>query len=174
MSKKIIFTILPIILIFILHQSLILKLNWRLNFWPVILVFILFIFDYKLSLIWALTVGFLLDLYSSLPFGFNLVILFLLTLTAYLLIRGFVTNRSFLSLLILAIFATLFYNIFIFLSQELLIWLIDFNKILTFDLSTIFVQIVSNAVLTFLLFISTLKLTKRFQNNFFNPSQPRL
>ncbi len=159
-----ILTSLLILVVFIIHQSLILKLDWRFNFWPVILTFILFIFDYKLALFWGIGIGFLLDIFSTLPFGSHLIILFLIVLFLYLLTKHLITKRSFLSILILTLMATFLYDILLYFIK-LLIRSNGLNKIIIINLNTIFVQLVSNSILIFLLFIITLYFTRRLNTD---------
>lgn len=165
MRKKIVLIILLILIVFIIHQSLILKIDWRFNFWPVILTFILFIFGHKLALFWAIVIGFLLDIFSVLPFGTHLIILFLIIIILYLLTKHLLSNRSILSILILTILATLLYNFFLFLSSQIFIRLFNIENIMIINLNTIFVQLISNIILAFLLFIITLYFTKKLHTN---------
>src|SRR4030043_1581982 len=102
MQKKIlkyILICLLILLVFIIHQSFLLPLNWRFNFWPAIFVFILFVFNYKTALLWGISLGFLLDHFSPLFFGTHLIILYLIISILYLLTQHLITNRSILSFL---------------------------------------------------------------------------
>jgi len=165
MLKKYFLSVLLIILIFILHQSLAAHLDWRFNLWPVILVFILFAFNENSALLWVLISGFLLDIYSILPFGIYLVILFLVILIIYLLAKNFVTNRSFMSFFVLTLIASIIHIIFLFLAQILFSWLGNLEKIIIFNLSTILFQILTNIILCIILYYITSKFTKKLKTD---------
>lgn len=165
MLKKYFFITLLIILIFILHQSLAAHLDWRFNLWPVILVFILFTFNENLALLWTVIIGFLLDLYSVLPFGIYLITLFLVILIIYLLAKNFVTNRSFLSFFILTLTASVLHIIFLYFAQSLFTWLSNLEKIMIFNLSIIFFQILTNVILCIILYFITSKFTKKLKTD---------
>ncbi len=164
MFRKNLLLILLIILVFVLHQSLFLKLNARFNFWPAIMAFIIFVFGYKTVLNWGVVAGFLLDLFSALPFGINLISLFIIILILYLLIKNLITNRSLFSLLILSLVATLvsgglfYFASIIFKSGEGI-------KLDFINLNTFFVQLVSNLIFTLLAFFVTLYFTKKLNTN---------
>ncbi len=165
MQKKYFFIILLIIFVFILHQSLIANFDWRFNLWPVILVFVLFAFNENLALLWGIVSGFLLDLYSILPFGINLITFFLIIFIIYLLAKNFVTNRSFLSFFILCLIAV-FLNIgFLFLAQKLFSWFGNLEQIIIFNWSTIFFQILTNIILCIILYFITAKFTKKLKTD---------
>ena len=162
---KIPLIILGILLVFILHQSFILKIDWRFNFWPVLLTFILFLFGSKIALFWGVGLGFLLDSTSILPFGTHLFLLFLIILILHFLTQSLLTIRSVLSVFILTLISTLFYNGFIYLVYKILIRFGNLTEVLTINLNTILVQLLSNLLLIFILFISTLYLTRRLHTN---------
>lgn len=165
MFKKYLLIALLIIFIFILQQSIILNLDPRFNLWPVIFVFTLFTFNEKLALIWTLSSSFLLDLYSPLPFGIYLVIYFIIIFIIYLLAKNFITNRSFLSLIILTLIASLIFNLLMFLCQEIFIWLSNLDRLLIINFQTILIQILSNTIIAVLLYIFTLKFSKKLKAN---------
>ncbi len=165
MLKKYLLSALLVITVFVLHQSLAAHLDWRFSLWPVILVFILFTFNENSALLWALISGFLLDLYSILPFGIYLIVLFLVILIIYLLAKNFVTNRSFTSFFILTLIATGLHNLFLFLSQILFSWLGNLEKIIIFNLSTILFQILTNIILCIVLYFITSKFTKKLKTD---------
>ncbi|MFZ4631903.1 MAG: hypothetical protein ACOYL8_01690 [Patescibacteria group bacterium] len=75
------------------------------------LIFILFFLDFRLSLVSALIAGFGLDLVSFNFFGFYLLIFFCTLLLAQFILKDWLTNRSFYTLLTLMVGLTFFYNI---------------------------------------------------------------
>jgi len=77
----------------------------------VVLIFILFFLDFRLSLISALVAGFWLDVVSFNFFGFYLLILFATLLLAQWILKNWLTNRSFYTLISLMLSLTFFYNI---------------------------------------------------------------
>lgn len=81
----------------------------------VILIFILILGGFKLSLWWAIGAGFLLDVYSFLPFGIYLISLFSMVLLTDFLLANFFTDRSLYSFLALTFFSTLFYSFLFYL-----------------------------------------------------------
>jgi hypothetical protein len=85
----------------------------NINFVLVVIIFILVLTNFKFSFYWFIGIGFLLDIYSFLPFGFYLICLFITLLFSNFLLNNFFTNRSMYSFLALTFFSTCFY-IFIF------------------------------------------------------------
>lgn len=77
----------------------------------VVLIFILFFLDFRLSLISALIAGFWLDVISFNFFGFYLLILFATLLLAQWILKNWLTNRSFYTLISLMLSLTFFYNL---------------------------------------------------------------
>lgn len=77
----------------------------------IILVFALFFLDFHISLISALVAGFWLDVMSFHFFGFYITIFFLSLLFAQWILKDWLTNRSFYSLLAIMAGSTIFYNI---------------------------------------------------------------
>jgi rod shape-determining protein MreD len=165
MFKKYSFTFLLILLIFFFHQSAILAINWRLNFLPAILVFVLFAFNKNLALFWSISLGFLLDVYSALPFGSHLISLYLILLAVFFLAKNFITNRSYLSLTILTILATLLNNLFLYLIQKIILLSSVPNKLIIINWQIVFIQIISNLILISIIFYITYKFTTRLKTD---------
>lgn len=78
----------------------------------IVLTFILFFLDLKIALISALIFGFWLDVLSFYFFGFYLLIFFITLLLAQWILKNWLTNRSFYTLIALMVGLTIFYNIF--------------------------------------------------------------
>ena len=89
------------------------KVASSLNLILIILIFLLILTNFKLALIWAVSLGYLLDLFSFYPFGIYLVSLSLTIVIAHFLLTNFFTNRSLYSFLALVAIATINYEIFI-------------------------------------------------------------
>ncbi len=77
----------------------------------IVLIFILFFLDFRLSLFSALISGFLLDVISFNFFGFYLLILLLTLLLAQWILKNWLTNRSFYTLCALMLGLTFVYNV---------------------------------------------------------------
>jgi len=165
MIKKYFFTFLLIIVVFIIQQSLIIRLDARLIFWPTILSFITVIFNPRWSLIWGLSAGFLLDIFSLLPFGSHLIIFFLIIAVVHLLSKNFLTDRSILSFIILSLVAIVIYNCLLYAEQTILIKLISQYQIFKFNLKSLLIQSIVNLILTLILFFTTLKFSKKLETN---------
>lgn len=94
----------------------------------IVLVLLISVADFKNVLFFLIVSGLLMDIYSGLPFGLFLLILFLITVILELLVFNFFTNRSFYSLILLGGIATIFYHLFfvIFISSFYFIGWSDF------------------------------------------------
>jgi len=126
MIKKIIFNSIFIILLTILQLSLINNLPHPLNHFNLILVTLIFIcviLSYRLSLIWLLAAGFILDLFSVNPFGLYLLSLFVAILVIHFLFKQFFTNKSIYTVLTLGLIGTILFNALIILFQFTLFYL---------------------------------------------------
>lgn len=85
------------------------------NFALVALIVILLVSSFSTSLWWAIGVGFLLDIYSFLPFGVYLACFFFTVLVANFLLVNFFTDRSLYSFLALIFLSSICFN-FLFYS----------------------------------------------------------
>jgi len=83
----------------------------QINLLLIILVFILFFLDFRVASISALVAGFWLDVMSFNFFGFYIIIFFICLLLAEWILKNWLTNRSFYSLLVIMVSTTFFYNI---------------------------------------------------------------
>lgn len=116
MYVRIIIQALLIILVSLLQFSFISGLPLALNNFNLILIILIFILSLgslKLSIWWAVSIGFLLDTFSFSPFGVFLVSLPLTIFAANFLMVKFFTNRSLYSFFALTVLTTIFYNIFL-------------------------------------------------------------
>lgn len=82
----------------------------QINLILTVLIFVLFLADFKASLYFAIGCGIILDLYSLSFFGFFASILLLTIFIVYLLFKNFFTNKSLYSLLVLGILGVIIYN----------------------------------------------------------------
>jgi len=87
-----------------------------------VLVILLFLVDLKGLIFFTLFSGFILDLYSSLPFGLFMISLFLTALVLEMFLFNLLTNRSFYSVISLGLLAVILFNI-IFLAISSAIYL---------------------------------------------------
>jgi cell shape-determining protein MreD len=83
----------------------------QINLLLIVLIFILFFLDFRIASISALIAGFWLDVMSFNFFGFYIIIFFLCLLFAEWILKNWLTNRSFYSLLAIMVGTTFFYNI---------------------------------------------------------------
>ncbi len=82
----------------------------QLNLVLIILTFILFFLDFYTALLSALMAGFWLDVLSFHFFGFYLIIFLSTLFLAQWVLKNWLTNRSFYTLLALMVGLTIFYN----------------------------------------------------------------
>jgi len=83
----------------------------QLNLILIILTFILFFLDFYTALLSALIAGFWLDVLSFHFFGFYLIIFFGTLFLAQWVLKNWLTNRSFYTLIALMVGLTIFYNL---------------------------------------------------------------
>jgi len=83
----------------------------QLNLILIILTFILFFLDFYTALLSALIAGFWLDVLSFHFFGFYLIIFFSTLFLAQWVLKNWLTNRSFYTLIALMVGLTVFYNL---------------------------------------------------------------
>lgn len=164
-NKKNALYLLSILVVFLIQQILILRLDARLNFWPTLLIFSLLIFDLRKALIWALSIAWLLDLYSFLPFGSYLFYFFIIMLILYFLTKNFLTNRSLVSLLILDLLSCGLFLLLLFISEQIYLKFLLINKIALYGFKNALIFLGANLLLTLILFIITLKFTKILEVN---------
>ena len=103
--RQILFNAILIIALLIIQRAFIGELPGmfnNLNLVVVVLLFVLVLGGLKLSIIWSIAIGFLLDVFSFEPFGLYLITLSITILAAYFLLNSFFTNRSLYSFLALA------------------------------------------------------------------------
>lgn len=117
MVLRIIINIALIIILAVAQVSFISGFNgWldNLNLLLIILIFILGFAGLDSALYWAVGAGFILEIFSFLPFGVYLISLALTIAAASLLLNYLFTNRSLYSFLMLAAITTAIYNFIIY------------------------------------------------------------
>lgn len=83
----------------------------QINLLLIVLIFVLFFLDFRIASISALIAGFWLDVMSFNFFGFYIIVFFVCLLFAQWILKNWLTNRSFYSLLVIMVSTTLVYNI---------------------------------------------------------------
>lgn len=77
---------------------------------PIIVLLLYVVFwGVKFAIIHASISGFILDMYSPLPFGLHILVLLLLVLLGFTLIKSLLSQKSILPLFSLTLFSTLFF-----------------------------------------------------------------
>jgi hypothetical protein len=131
------------------------------------LVFLLYFLDFRWILFFAITSGFLLDIYSSLPFGIFLISLFATVFVLEMLLSSFFTNRSLYSVLSLGGVAVVFFNV-MFLIISGLTYLLGVNN---FYISAgyfigLVYQVVNVLIVLAVLFFLANSFSRKFKPNF--------
>ncbi len=117
-----------IIFLFLIQTALLDSFNpvgnffTNLNFLLIGLILTVYFFDFRWVIGFGLTAGFLLDIYSSLPFGIFALSFFLTAVILEVLFLNFFTNRSFYSLVIMGAFGAAVYQL-LFLGLNALFFL---------------------------------------------------
>lgn len=119
--------------------------------------------DYKNALLWAVSCGFLLDIFSSAFFGFNMICLLVTSFVTYFLVIRFVNiSDSIYSRIGIIVFITLFQNVFLAVFfVTLKIFRLEFIEYLRFLWQVVLGEIVLNIILI-LLFYNFIKAVKEF------------
>jgi rod shape-determining protein MreD len=76
-------------------------------------IFVLAAYNFELAMIWGISSGWLLDVYSFEIFGVYLITLFFCVLFINFILNNFFTNRSLYSFLAMVFFSTLFFQLFL-------------------------------------------------------------
>ncbi len=118
MVSRVIFITLALVLVFSLQITIwgnlaslggnyLTKVNWLI----VCLVLIINLMDYRFSVMYVLAMGWLMDIYSNLPFAVFMLTLLVTSLILQLLLGNFFTNRSWYSLIGLGLIGTVIYHV---------------------------------------------------------------
>lgn len=132
-----------------------------------ILAFLIFITSFDRVMFFAIISGFLLDIYSSLPFGIFLISIFLAVLVSELALKSFFTNRSFYSVLSMGLVIVVSFNIsfLVFGGIAYLLGLSDFYIDRGYWLELLY-QIINTLILMSIMFFIVNSLSKKFKPNF--------
>lgn len=177
MTTKVISNILFIISLGILQISFInglAGLAGKLNLVLVVLIFILGFASFNYAVWWSVGIGFMLEVFSFLPFGAYLVSLSLTIIIANWLLNYFFTNRSLYSFLALVALATVIYELII----NSLAWIfIEMNKYAPIAGSNFWIAILQqiglNLLLAFFIFYIIHFLGRNLKPVFLIKNKPR-
>lgn len=85
----------------------------KINFILLLLISLLFIYSFNYALVWAIISGYLLDLYSNMGFGFNIVGLIITIVLINYLLKNVIYFRYRWAFILLVFIAVIFFNLFI-------------------------------------------------------------
>lgn len=139
----------------------------RVNFILIALVLLINLTDFSAVVIFGLLSGFILDIYSGMPFGIIALSLFLTLVTLEILFVNFFTNFSFYSLMLMGLLAVLAYN-FIFILLVSGTYFIGWSDALPswLYLSQVGWQILTTEILLLLIYFVGGYLSRRFKPMF--------
>jgi len=157
MIKYFYYLFLSLILVF-LQQSVLPALGFlaNLNILLVFLVFITIIFDFNLGFIFAIFIGFLVNVFSFLPLGTFIIIYLVILGVINFLYKHVFINFSFLTNLILIVLATFIFNLLLLLVAFLFYLLNLTNIYIVLDgafLINFLWQIILNSIMISLVYI---------------------
>jgi len=92
----------------------------KLNIVLVVLIFIAVVYEFYMSATYALFLGFILDLYSSLPFGAMLLSLMITLYVVYKIFKKLLTNKSFYTLIGLTVVGTFVHGFILYIYLYLI------------------------------------------------------
>ncbi|NQU83298.1 MAG: hypothetical protein HQ536_01160 [Parcubacteria group bacterium] len=132
-----------------------------------VIIYLTVVFNLNLALWWSVVAGFLVDLYSLLPFGTTIFALIITAFVIRYLFITFFTNRSLYSLLLVGALGTLVYKIIIF-GASFLPFLFDRGyQIFSLDFNVVkaaFLSIVLNLIFLAVIFYLTNLFSKRLKS----------
>jgi len=172
MSKNI-FIIFSAILLAIWQISFLYEFDFLinyLNFALVIIVLLAILINYKNSIIFTLTVGLTLDLFSPFSFGLITVALITTTLIIYSLYKKYFTQKSGYSLVIIMIISTIIFNLFLWLTTNTFYWFNWHDLNIIFSLSYLYQvigQIILNTLVIILIWLLVKFVNKQIKTKFF-------
>jgi len=148
----------------------------NLNVFLTTLIFISVVFKFSSGIGYGLIWAVVLDLYSPYPFGAYLAITMLTLFVVYEIFSHFLTNKSYYSLLVLTLIATLIFNIFNLLFIESKLFVETKDYILMQQAGLAFLQnfawqIGLNMLLASVLFFFLQQFSKRFNAVFIDTTK---
>ena len=140
----------------------------NLNIVVVVLVFTCVVYRFYLGVVYGLFVGFVLDLYSVLPFGVIIISLMITLFIVYNIFEHLLTNKSFYTLIGLSILATLLYSFILFGFRAAVYFSMtkDLGSVQNFGafyVNDLLWQLLFNVVLTIVMFIIFHASSRRFK-----------
>ena len=96
-----------------------------LNIVLVALMFLLVLTSFELTFAWALSAGFLLDIYSFTFFGINIIALAISLIWANFLLQNFFTDRSLYTFIVLTIMASFSYKVILYSMSFLYLYILS-------------------------------------------------
>jgi len=162
MFKNYIINIFFILTTFIVIFSLSHFFSFHNFLWLVLFIFCLILFSRELSLLWLISWGILLDLFSYTPFGFFIVILALVYLLLYFLINHFLTNKSLTTFFVLNFIGFVFFQILYSLGM-FIFSLLHIQTFYSFNFKTLVIQLIVNLIFAFFIFIIAKFFSSRLQ-----------
>ena len=140
-----------------------------------VLVFICVAYKFSLGVVYAFIVGFVLDLYSALPFGAILVALLLTLYVIHQLSLHFLTNKSFYALIGLTFAAIVVYSFILYIYQASFYFSqtgeFVFGRIFTNVTAELLREVGYNLVLTTILFTAFHFTSRRFNAVFIDTTK---
>jgi hypothetical protein len=137
----------------------------NLNFIIVVLVMILGFSGLKTALWWTVSLGFLIEIYSFMPFGINLIALLATILAVNFLLINFFTDRSLYALLALTFFASVVFKICIIIFDFIYNYLTKADITIYFN-GSFFFNFISGLFLNFLAVIFIFYFLSYLSNRF--------
>lgn len=154
------------------------KMNFPFNQITIILpsaIYLMVVFNLNRALWWAVVGGFLLDLFSALPFGSSAVALVTVVAIMHKLFIHFFTNRSLYSLLVLTIFGTVIYKCVIISLSFIPIVLGDGRQFFYFNFyffNNFLALIFANAAIVSVMFLATNLFSRRLKSVYVSIRNP--
>ena len=142
---------------------------WRtkLNLVLILLIFFVLLLNFQPTILWGLFCGYILDYYSSLPFGVITLSLVISLIAVYVLFNNYFTNRSLLTLVILTASGTIFFHILILLfSYFVSIFGVIQWQFSVVNIWSIIMQIVFNVLVASVCYFIYTVVTNRIKRNF--------
>lgn len=112
----------------------------KFNLILLLLIGILFIYSFNYALIWTIVCGYLLDLYSNLGFGLNILSFLATILLIKYLVKNVIYFRYQWAFFLLVFIGVVFYNVFISLASYVL-YKLNFDYYSPFNLINILYQL---------------------------------
>jgi len=154
MWRRYLFLWLLFLLIIFIEISIGATLEWQ-NKINILLVFIIgsaLYYSFEYSLIFLILGGWILDLYSGMNFGVLTISLFLTLIVSYLLIKNFISHKTWWSMSFVVLGSTVLYNIIV-LIISLVLYGMKFNYFyMSLGFLNLFWQSLLNILIVFVIY----------------------